>query len=105
MTGPGRNLAVEAGGNLYAHKGHPCGAVLEVHLVDLSRFGRTNALGHLDSLAPEGSCSLSRDERIWVADCIDHFAHTGPDQSIRAGRGSALVAAGLQRDIDGRSAR
>ncbi len=43
--------------------------------------------------------------RVGIARGDHHARHAGGDQGVGAGRGAAMVAAGLQRDVDGGAAR
>ena len=101
----GRGAPVEAGGQLEDHVRATGGAVGEVRgqLVADHRGG--DAGRHVDARGPEPVDPPPADLRIGVGERDDHPADPGGHQGVGAGRGAAMVAAGLERDVHGGAAQ
>jgi hypothetical protein len=63
-------------------------------------FGLQNAGDHLQARIPQTLNATTSHSRIRVSECHDHTLNAGLNHSLRAGRGAALMTAGLERNDD-----
>ena len=69
------------------------------------RLRLQNAGGDRDPGSAQHREPLPRHPRVAVLDGADHAGDAGGDQRLGAGRGAAVMGAGLERDIGGGAAR
>ena len=105
FTGARGDAAIKRGRQFQRHqraaKRHPGGEPG----ADLLRLGRQQAYLHHNPGRPQPRDAGAIDARIAIASRNHHPGNAGRDQRVRAGRGLAMMAAGLQRDIGGGTTR
>src|SRR6185312_2708344 len=102
----GRDLAIERRSGLQRHQRTPGAHEVKKRLVQgLALALKLRGDLYFDAGRTEPPEALTTDERVRVR-CRGHdLRDAGADQGIRAGSRAARMRAGLQRQIDGRSAR
>ena len=99
------DLSVERHGVLHDHERAPGLYVVEEDLVEGAALVFEHVLGDLDARVAQDLEPLARDERVGVARADDHAREAGGDERVGTRRLLAVVAAGLERDIDGGALR
>ena len=101
QPGVAGDLAVGGHGVFHGHIGGLVGNVVEKHRVQGIALVPHEVLFHLHPRLPQQGCSLAVDQRIGVPGTDDHSGNASLQNGLGAGGLTALVAAGLQGDIQG----
>ena len=100
-----RSFAIEPGSNFYANPRPAQRHARNITNVKIARLRLQHASFDFDSGVPQALQTCAGDQRIGILHGHDHARYFCANQRIRAWRRAPLVAAWLQRDIDGRAIR
>src|SRR5579884_492606 len=104
MPGSGRDLAVEAGGELDTHERAPRAPVFDVELVEPPGAGLQRTHVDADAGLPQPLHTPAADPRIGIEHGHHHPSKAGGHDRLDARRRAPLVRAGLEADIQGAAA-